>query len=144
MGQLTMTKAERESFLADVRIAVLAVNSDGVPSLTPIWYAYEPGGDVVMITAGESPKTALLRTAGRANLCVQNETAPYQYVVVDGAVAIDDVVGDDLRRSMAHRYLGPELGDMYIEATVDEARGSVVVRLTPEHWHTTDYNKQFG
>ena len=60
MGQLTMTKDEREAFLADVHVAVLAVNGDGVPSLTPIWYSYERGGDVLINTAGDSPKTALL------------------------------------------------------------------------------------
>jgi len=144
MGQLTMTKAEREAFLADVHVAVLAVNGDGVPSLTPIWYEYEPGGDVLMHTAGDSPKTALLRAAGRATLCVQTETAPYKYVVVEGPVVIEDFTDSEQRRSVAHRYLGPEVGDMYMDATKDSAPGSVNVRLTPERWRTTDYSKQFG
>src|SRR4051794_35295752 len=117
MGQLTMSKAEREAFLADVHVGVLAVNGDGVPSLTPIWYAYEPGGDVVMHTAGASPKTALLRAAGRASLCVQTETAPYKYVVVEGPVAIKDFADSEERRSVAHRYLGQEIGDLYMDDT---------------------------
>jgi PPOX class probable F420-dependent enzyme len=144
MGQLTMTKAEREVFLAEVHVGVLAVNGDGVPSLTPIWYSYEPGGDVVMHTAGESPKTAMLRAAGRASLCVQTETAPYKYVVVEGAVVIEDYADSAWRRKTAHRYLGPEVGDMYMEATTNTEPGSVMVRLTPERWRTTDYAKQFG
>jgi len=146
MGQLTMTKAEREEFLAGVHVGVLAVNGDGVPSLTPIWYAYEAGGDVVMITARTSPKTDLLRTEGRASMCVQTETAPYQYVVVEGAVVVDERTDTDLRRAIAYRYLGPELGDLYIETTENEAEAqdSVIVRLTPERWRTTDFNKQFA
>jgi PPOX class probable F420-dependent enzyme len=145
MGQLTMSKAEREAFLADVRVGVLAVNGDRVPSLTPIWYSYEPGGDVLINTASDSPKTSLLRAAGEASLCVQTETAPYKYVVVQGKVTVDEgPVDSEWRRAMAHRYLGQELGDMYIDATMDSEPGSVTVRLTPERWRTTDYGKQWG
>ena len=144
MGVMTMTKDEREAFLADVHVGVLAVNGDAVPSLTPIWYSYEPGGDVLISTSGSSPKTALLRTAGRASICVQTETAPYKYVVAEGPVVIDDHTDSLWRRSLAHRYLGQELGDMYTEATMDSESSSVTVRLTPERWHTTDYSKQWG
>ena len=144
MGQLTMTKAEREAFLAEVHVAVLAVNGDAVPSLTPIWYTYEPGGDVVMHTDRDSPKTALLRAAGEASLCVQTEAAPYKYVVVQGTVTLDDGVDSAHRRTTAHAYLGPELGDMYTEATMDSEATAVTVRLTPQRWRTTDYAKQWG
>jgi PPOX class probable F420-dependent enzyme len=146
MGQLTMTKAEREEFLAGVHVGVLAVNGEDAPSLTPIWYAYDVGGEVVMITARTSPKTDLLREKGRASLCVQTETAPYQYVVVEGPVDVDERIDADLRRDIAYRYLGRELGDLYIETTENEAEAqdSVVVRLTPDRWRTTDFNKQFG
>jgi PPOX class probable F420-dependent enzyme len=143
MGQLTMTKAEREAFLADVHVGVLAVNADGAPSVTPIWYMYEPGGDIVMHTAEASPKTPLLRSAGRASLCVQTETAPYKYVVAEGRVAVEEGFDEDSRRVVAHRYLGAELGDMYMEATASD-EPSVTVRITPDRWKTTDYTKQFG
>jgi hypothetical protein len=33
---------------------------------------------------------------------------------------------------------------MYIESTRDSEASSVTVRLTPQRWHTTDYQKQFG
>ena len=104
MGQLTMTKDEREAFLAGVHVGVLAVNGDGVPSLTPIWYSDEPGGDVLMNTGAGSPKTALLRASGQASLCVQTESAPYKYVVVQGKVSVDDgPIDSEWRRSVAHR-----------------------------------------
>src|SRR5437899_3222218 len=145
MGQLTMTKDEREAFLAGVHVGVLAVNGDEVPSLTPIWYSYEPGGDVLMNTSAGSPKTALLRASGHASLCVQTESAPYKYVVVQGKVSVDDgPIDSEWRRSVAHRYLGPELGDAYSDATMDSEADSVVVRLTPDRWRTTDYAKQWG
>ena len=37
-------------------------------SLTPIWYSYEPGGDVLMHTGAGSPKTAMLTTPSRTRL----------------------------------------------------------------------------
>ena len=53
---------------------------------------------------------------------------------------------EDHTRPMAHRYLGQESGDAYINATGGEAgRGdSVVIRMRPERWLTTDYAKEFS
>jgi PPOX class probable F420-dependent enzyme len=143
MGALTMTKQEREDFLADTHIGVLAVNGDrDAPVVTPIWYSYEPGGDIVLTTHTSSSKAAALRRAGRASFCVQTETAPYTYVVVEGPVALTDGVDSEWRRGIARKYLG-ELGDGYIESTMEEETTAVTVRLTPEKWRTTDYNKIF-
>jgi len=146
MGALTMTKTEREEFLADTHIAVLAVNGDrddAAPVVTPIWYSYEPGGDVVFTTGTGSSKASALRSAGRASFCVQTETAPYTYVVVEGPVALTDGVEPEWRRGIANKYLGDELGAAYYESTIDEEKTAITVRLTPERWRTTDYGKLF-
>jgi hypothetical protein len=49
-------------------------------------------------------------------------------------------------RPIAHRYLGKDLGDRYIEATKDDrAQGeSMLVRMKPERWLTVDYAKAYG
>ena len=45
MTALSMSQAEREEFLADVHVGVLAVESaDGPPTVTPVWYLYDAGG----------------------------------------------------------------------------------------------------
>jgi hypothetical protein len=75
---------------------------------------------------------------------VQTETAPYQYVVVEGPVMVDDGVDSSWRRTLARHYLGDELGEMYTDATADHEATSVTVRLTPERWRTTDFSKQWG
>ena len=145
MGLMSMSKDEREAFLAEARVGVLAVGStDGAPVLTPIWYSYEPGGDVLMTTGDGSTKTALLRVAGTATLCVQTETAPYKYVVVEGPVSVDDGVDSSWRRDVARHYLGNELGDMYADATAESESTAVTVRLTPSRWRTTDFGKQWS
>jgi nitroimidazol reductase NimA-like FMN-containing flavoprotein (pyridoxamine 5'-phosphate oxidase superfamily) len=141
-----MTKQEREAFLAGVHVGVLSVDDPGHGPLTvPVWYAYEPGGTVDVVTGGQSAKARLLRAAGRFSLCAQTETPPYAYVSVEGPVtAVEGTVSPDERRAMAHRYLGPEFGDLYLEATAEDAAGSVVFRMSPERWLTTDFTKQFG
>jgi len=84
---LTMTKEEREVFLADVHVGVISVADDDHGPLTvPVWYSYEPGGEVRIITARRSRKGKLLECAGRFSLCAQTETPPYKYVSVEGPV----------------------------------------------------------
>lgn len=141
-----MTPEERAAFLADVHIGVLSVAAvDRGPLTVPVWYQYEPGGLVSFTTAGTSPKAARLRAARRCSLCAQTETAPYQYVSVEGPiVAIDDPADPAERRAMAHRYLGAEFGDLYLEATAADAATSVTFRMRPERWISVDYGKQFG
>jgi PPOX class probable F420-dependent enzyme len=142
MGRLTMTKAQREEFLAGVHIGVLSVSRPGgaAPVVTPIWYGYEPGGDVVIITGRDMEKTRLARDHGEATLCVQTEELPYCYVTVSGPAAVEDAVDQEFRRALAHRYMGPELGDAYIAAT--EGEDGVTLRIRPERWHTVDYSKE--
>jgi PPOX class probable F420-dependent enzyme len=140
-----MTRAEREAFLAAVHVGVISIAEPGRGPLTaPIWYAYEPGGEVAVITGRESRKGRLLAASPRISLCAQTEKPPYQYVSVEGPVTyVGPADRDTLGRRLAHRYLGPELGDRYLEATASEAGESVVVRMRPDRWLTVDYARQF-
>ena len=80
---LSMSRAEREAFLAETHVAILSVAEPGRgPLAIPVWYEYEPGRDVRIVTGGKSRKMTLLRAAGRATLCVQDEKPPYRYVTV--------------------------------------------------------------
>ena len=137
----TMTTSEREAFLADVHVGVLAVDEPGRgPMALPIWYRYVDG--VVEIGMhGQSLKARLLHAAGRATLTVQTETAPYRYVSVEGPVTVDSLPRDDLE--MATRYLGPEIGAWYAEHN-PSTEESVTVTLRPEHWRTHDFAKDMG
>ena len=146
MGELTMTKSEREQFLAGLHVGVLgiAATAGRAPLTVPVWYTYEPGGEIRFITGGDSRKTQLLERTGRASLCAQTEQAPYQYVSVEGPVTVEHQIDADERRAIAHRYLGQEFGDAYYQATEAEAAGNVTVRLQPERWLSVDYNKMLG
>jgi|SRR5215470_3566965 len=143
-ASMSMTKAEREAFLAEVRIAIISVAEPGRGPLTvPIWYRYEPGGDICFATGGRSKKADLIRRAGRLSLCVQTETAPYQYVSVEGPVTLAEIDWERDIRQVAYRYLGEQMGEMYLQMTAEEREqaGNVLVRLTPQRWLTVDYRK---
>jgi hypothetical protein len=100
---------------------------------------------VVVITAANSTKARLLGETGRFSLCAQTEEPPYKYVSVEGAVTkVEPASLERDGRPMAHRYLGPELGDAYVESTRALAAGSVVIHMRPERWNTVDYGKEFA
>ena len=140
---LAMTKQERETFLADLHVGIISIPEEGRGPLTvPIWYSYEPGGELRVVTAGTSRKVQLLQHAGRFSVCAQTETPPYKYVSVEGpVVAIEPADVERDRRPLAHRYLGAQRGDRYIEKTRGEYVGNVLVRMLPERWLTVDYAK---
>ena len=141
MTDTDMTIDEREAFLADVHVGVLAIERDGKgPLALPIWYQYD-GTDVTIFTEGSSAKAKLLRRAGRATLTVQDERPPYRYVSVEGPVTVEPRT--EAASDMAIRYLGPELGRQFAEANPPTA-DSVTARLTPERWLTVDYGKTMG
>jgi nitroimidazol reductase NimA-like FMN-containing flavoprotein (pyridoxamine 5'-phosphate oxidase superfamily) len=138
---LTMTDAERQAFLADVHVGVISVERpDGPPLSVPVWYVYEPGGELWVLTDATSRKGRLLERARRFSLCAQREDPmAYAYVTVEGPVTSAEPADREAhRRPLAHRYLGPDLGDRYIART-DEAPTRYAMR--PERWWTVDYTK---
>ena len=142
---LAMSRTEREAFLAETRVAVVSIPEAGRgPLAVPVWYSYEPGGEIRFVTGGESRKARLLRVAGRLTLCVQEETAPYRYVSVEGPATIGRPdLERDVRRT-ALRYLGPQMGEVYLQATASENERAVLVTVRPRHWLSADYRKWGG
>lgn len=142
---LAMTTTERETFLADLHVGIISIPEDGRGPLTvPVWYAYEPGKELRVVTGRTSRKGRLLGRAGRFSLCAQTETPPYKYISVEGPiVAIEPADLERDLRLLARRYLGVEAGDRYMESTrADPAyRDNVLVRMRPERWLTADFAK---
>lgn len=135
-------------FLADAHVGIISISDEGRGPLTvPIWYAYDAGGELRVVTDRASRKGRLLERAGRFSLCVQTETPPYKYVSVEGPIIATEAA--DLERDLrplAYRYLGSDMGDRYIEQTRDahERAENVLIRMRPERWLTVDYAKEFG
>jgi uncharacterized protein len=135
------TEPEREQFLAAVHVAVLSVatGNERPPASVPIWYDYEPGGNIRISTGAHSRKAKLIEQAGAVTLVVQHEQPPYQYVVVEGTV-VDTVrpTPSDLQEQTAIRYLGDEGGRAFVKSM--EGLESVLFVIRPDRWLTADYS----
>lgn len=146
--QLSMTRAEREAFLAGVHVGVLSIPEPGRgPLAAPIWYGYEPGGEIWLVTGRDSRKGRLLAKGVRVGFVVQSEEAPYRYVSVEGPVtSLAPSPGEAEERRLAHRYLGKEMGDAYVASTAArrEAEPNILVRIRPERWLSVDYRKAYA
>lgn len=144
MKPTAMTIEERQAFLAQPWVAILSVAEPGRgPLCMPVWYLYEPGGEVQIWTGPNTRKVRLLRAAGRISLCVQDPRPPYRYITVEGPVQIEPVDYQRAVRPLAYRYFGPEQGEAYLASLGGQAgtADDLLVRLVPEHWQTVDYSK---
>ena len=128
-----MSAAEREGFLAGVHVGVLsaAVGKTGRTLAVPVWYSYQPGGLLTVLTGRRSRKAGALRAAGRFGVCVQDDSPPYRYVSVEGPVVSEEELDPVERLAMARRYLGPAGGDRYVADNPDPQRENVAFRMRP-------------
>ena len=139
MGTLAMTQSEREQFLSELHVGVLGIERpDGPPLTVPVWYVYEPGGELWFLISPDSVKGRLLQKSMRFSLCAQSESLPYKYVSIEGTATISPFDKELHGRPIARRYLGEKGGDSYVENDDGE---SVRVSTTPERWFTVDYSK---
>ncbi len=137
----SLSGAEQERFLAEAHIAVLSVDAGpGRPPMSiPLWYDYDPGGDIVVNTSVSSRKARLIRTAGVVTLAVQRAAPPYRYVVVEGRV-VDDIHPAPIavRRDIARRYLSAEGADAAVDRYDPDDQVLFVIR--PQRWYSADFS----
>lgn len=135
---MPLTETERQRFLAEPRMAALAIDAEPGrgPLTVPIWYAYEPGGDVEFLTVGTSRKATLLAKAGRLSLLVQRDTPTYRYVSVEGPVIGSEPTTEEFMTRLAARYMPPEAVPGYVENS--DLASLVTYRMRPERWLSAD------
>jgi len=135
-----MGAADRERFLAGVHIGVLsaAAGTAGRTLAVPVWYSYQPGALVTVLTGRRSRKAAAIRAAGRFGVCVQDGRPPYRYVSVEGPLVAEEDVDPAERLAMACRYLGAAGGGRYVADNPDPGRENVAFRMRPDHWLSQD------
>lgn len=138
-GKLSLS--EREAFLAAKHVGIISVDAgDGKPPFAvPIWYAYEPGGLVTILTSPATLKARLIKAAGAYTLAVQDEEPPYRYVTVSGPlVETVDVADPAERLAVAQRYLGEEGGRGYMAQM--GGRPNSAFRMRPATWYSFDFS----
>jgi nitroimidazol reductase NimA-like FMN-containing flavoprotein (pyridoxamine 5'-phosphate oxidase superfamily) len=135
-----MSAAVRETFLAQVRVAVVVAAVPAEPPLAmPMWYGYPPGGSITLVTSRHSRKAAALRAAAEVGLCVHDDTPPYRYVSVWGPVTeVRESISEAERIAFAARYLGAEGGTRYVAARRDSTADMIAITIRPSRWLTQD------
>lgn len=126
-----MTKAEAYEFLATgTRTGKLAtVRADGRPHVAPIWFVLD-GEDLIFNTWHASVKGKNLQRDGRVALTVDEEVAPYAFVLVEGTVEIvDDNLAENKKWAtrIGGRYMGADQAEAFGER--NGVPGELLVRI---------------
>jgi nitroimidazol reductase NimA-like FMN-containing flavoprotein (pyridoxamine 5'-phosphate oxidase superfamily) len=142
-ASLNMARQEREAFLAELHVGVISITDPDpqrAPLAAPIWYDFRLDTGVWVITSPTSRKGIALEKAGRYTIVAQTEELPYKYVSVEGPIVeVRPADRESDTRPMAHRYMGVELGNAYVDSQSDE--GAQVYVMKPQRWLTLDYAK---
>ena len=123
-----MSEAEREEFLKQANVAILATVGPAGAHAVPIWYLYEDGA-FLMSTGRGSQKHRDLERNPNVTLVVDRRTLPYYAVMARGAVEIGPGLDVATRRRIAGRYLTEAQLEAYMARASDGE--SVSIRLTP-------------
>ncbi|GAA4968209.1 pyridoxamine 5'-phosphate oxidase [Streptomyces caelestis] len=137
---MALTREEREQFLAEPHVAALAVDAGAgrAPLTVPIWYQYEPGGDVWIMTGQDSRKNLLIGAAGRFSLMVDRLEPTIRYVSVEGPVLDTTPATIERLREISARYLPADKVEGYVDFAWKNHGEQVVVRMRPERWVSSD------
>lgn len=131
---------ELTDWLALPLCAVLATyRRDGSILLSPVWHRFRDGGFDVLCYPGDI-KVKHLRNDPRASLLLYDHAPPLRGLELRAEPVLSDVEGKDILRDMAHRYLGEEAGNAYVDTT---GNASVLVRLEPGQLRTWDFEGDF-
>ncbi|WP_221348135.1 pyridoxamine 5'-phosphate oxidase family protein [Streptomyces beigongshangae] len=137
---MALTREEREQFLAEPHIAALAVDAGAgrAPLTVPIWYQYEPGGLVWILTGRDSRKNELISAAGRFSLMVERVEPTIRYVSLEGPVVGSAPATREQLHEISARYLPAEKVEAYVDFSWKEHGDTVVIRMRPERWVSSD------
>ena len=127
-----MASEEASVFLASgTRTGKLAtVRRDGRPHVTPIWFVLDDD-DIVFMTHESSGKAHAVRRDNRVAMVVDEEVAPYAFVLVEGTVTVSEDL-EDLRHwgtVIGGRYMGADRAEEYGKR--NGVPGELLVRIKP-------------
>jgi PPOX class probable F420-dependent enzyme len=103
---------------------------DGRPHITPVWFVLD-GDDLIFTTHETSLKAKDLRRDPRICLCVDDETPPFDYVMIEGTVALSEDL-EELRRwatAIGGRYMGADRAEEF--GRRNGVPGELLVRVSP-------------
>ncbi|MEU0374178.1 pyridoxamine 5'-phosphate oxidase family protein [Streptomyces sp. NPDC006283] len=138
---MALTREDREKFLAEPHVAALAVDDgeeDRAPLTVPIWYQYEPGGDIWVMTGRDSRKARAIASAGRFSLMVDRVEPTVRYVSVEGPVVETVAATREQLVEISARYLEPGKVEAYVDFAWQNHGDQLVIRMRPQRWISSD------
>jgi PPOX class probable F420-dependent enzyme len=123
-----VSEAEREAFLQEANVAILATVGPAGAHAVPIWYLYEDGV-FLMSTGRGSQKHRDIERNANVTLVVDRRTLPYYAVMARGRAEVGPALDVATRRRIAGRYLTEAQLEAYMARASDGE--SVSIRLRP-------------
>ena len=131
-----MSETEWRAFVTEgTRTGKLATTRlDGRPHVAPIWFDLdEDDGTLVFTTGADTLKGKALRRDPRVAICVDDETPPFAFVLIEGTAELieDPEVLLTWATRIGGRYMGAGVADAYGKRNA--VPGELLVRVTPTH-----------
>jgi PPOX class probable F420-dependent enzyme len=128
-----MTEVQWRTFLAErPRTAKVAtVRLDGRPHVAPVWIDLDSDGTVLFTTHQDSLKGKALQRDPRVSVCVDDESPPFAFVIIDGTASLAEDPAALLHWAtrIGGRYMGANRADAY--GRRNGVPGELLVRVTP-------------
>ncbi len=103
---------------------------DGRPHVVPVWFVLD--GDAIVFMTGEvTVKGKNLQRDPRVTICVDDESPPYAFVMIEGTVTMAPNSPAMLEWSIriARRYMGDDKAETFGKRNAVD--GELLVRVTP-------------
>ncbi len=110
---------------------VSTASLDGQPHIAPVWFEMD-GETIIFTTWHTTVKAKHIRQNPRISLCVDDDTPPFSFVIVEGTAEIATPTPEEFLHwatRLAGRYMGPALADSYGKRNA--VPGELMIRVTP-------------
>lgn len=135
-----MSKEEIETFLmscfmSDTRTGKIStIRKDGRPHLVPIWFMLETKDNkIIFTTEDKSIKGKDMLRDPRVSLCVDDQTPPFSFAVIEGLAEINQQPDPhellQWTTKITRRYMGQENAEAYGKRNA--ADGQILVKIRP-------------
>lgn len=136
----SLSEKARQELLAGRHVAILSIpNGDEAPFASPIWYGYEPGGDIRILIHNRSLKARRMPMGVRVSFTVHTED-PTLWTSAEGpVVSIHEVDFDSEFRTLVDRYIDDPAGQIeFMEQYRPIADEFICLTIRPERWRGND------
>ena len=141
----SISEKARQEMLAEPHIAILSIsNGDEAPISSPIWYLYEPGGDISIIVSDQSLKARRMAEGVKVSFTVDT-AEPTKWVSVEGPVVSRRKTDfEPEMNALVGRYVDdPEAREGFIAGYRPIADEMIRLTIRPERWRGNDLSVDF-